>query len=61
MHLYLRLVNEIVESAVEQVPEEGFQSGFDICGISEEMDNPDTAGKPRSIQPLPCVLQMLFT
>jgi hypothetical protein len=60
----LRLVNEIGDPSVEQVPEEGFQLvevRFDIYGISEETNNPTTAGKPRSKHPFPCVVQMLFT
>ena len=64
MHLYLRLVNESGDPFVEQVPEEGFQSvgvGFDICGTSKDTVNPTIVGKPQSIKPFPCVLQMLFT
>ena len=64
MHLYLRLVNESGESVIEQVSEEDFQSGevgYDIGGNSEVTDNPNTADKPQSIKPFPCVLQILLT
>ena len=59
MHLYLRLVNEGCDSIVEQASEVGFHSeevGVYSCGVSEISNNPDTTSKPRSIQPLPCVL-----
>ena len=49
MHNYLRLVNESGDPCVEQVQEEGFHSmevGFDICGPSEESDNPNIERKP---------------
>ena len=52
MHLYLCIANENGDPLVEQVPEVGFHSeevGVNICGTSEEFDNPNTAGKPRSI------------
>ena len=58
MHIYLCLVNKSGDPSVEQVPEEGFHSvevGTEGCVTSEISDNPDTVGKPRSIQPLPCV------
>jgi hypothetical protein len=58
MHLSLRLVNESGDSIVEQVFKEGFQSmevGPDICGISDRTNNPNTTGKPQSIQTFPCV------
>ena len=64
MHIYLHLVNESGVAIVEQAPESGFHlegARFDICGTSEESDNPNTMGKAQSIPPLPCVLQMLFT
>jgi len=64
MHLYLRLVNESGESVIEQVPEEDFQSGevgSNIGGNSKVTDNPNTADKPQSIKPFPCVLQILLT
>ena len=64
MHIYLCLVKESGDPIVEQPPESGFHSeevGFDICGTFEESDNPNTVGKPQSIPPLHCVLQMLFT
>ena len=54
MHIYLRLVNESGDPSVEQVLEEGFHSmevGFDIYGPSEESNNPNIKGKPRSINP----------
>ena len=54
MHIYLRLVNESSDPSIEQVLEEGVHSvevGSEGCGISGISDNPDTAGKPRSIQP----------
>jgi len=59
MHIYLCLVNESGDPSVEQVLEEGFHSvqvGTEGYVTSEISDNPDTIGKPRSIQPLPCVL-----
>ena len=52
MHLYLRLVNESGDPSVEQVLEEGFhfvEVGSEDCDISRISDNPDTAGKPQSI------------
>ena len=58
MHNYLRLVTESGDPCVEQVQEEGFHSvevGSGDYGISRVTNNPDTIGKPRSIQPLPCV------
>jgi len=64
MHIYFRLVNESGDPSVEQSPEEGFHSvevESEGCGISRVTNNLDTIGKPRSIQPLPCVLQILFT
>jgi len=64
MHIYFRLVNESGDPSVEQSPEEGFHSvevGSGDYGISRVTNNPDTIGKPQSIQPLPCVLQILFT
>ena len=64
MHFYLRLVNKSGDPLVEQVPEEGFHSvevGYDNCDTSKVSDNPNTAGKPRSINPFPYDLQMLFT
>jgi hypothetical protein len=54
MHLYLRLVNKSGEPLVEQVPEVGFhyvEVGFDIGGPSEESDNPNVEGNPKSINP----------
>jgi len=42
-------VNESGEPLLEQVPEAGFhyeEVGFDICGPSEESDNPNIEGKP---------------
>ena len=48
----------MVDPHVEQALEEVFHSvevGIEGCVTSEISDNPDTAGKPRSIQPLPCV------
>jgi len=44
-------VNESGDPLVEQVPEAGFyleEVGFDICGTSEESDNPNTIGESRS-------------
>jgi len=64
MHNYLHLVNLSGDPCVEQVQEEGFHSmevGSEGYGISRVTNNPDTIGKPQSIQPLPCVLQILFT
>ena len=52
-------MNKSGDPLVEQAPEAGFHSeevGFNICGASEESDNPNTAGKPRSINPFPCIL-----
>ena len=45
-------MNESGDPLVEQAPEAGFNSeevGVNIWGISEECNNPDTVGKPRSI------------
>ena len=49
MHLYLHLVNESGDSIFEQ--EKGFLSwiGYVFCDYSKVTDNPDTEGKPRSI------------
>ena len=47
-------MNECGDLLVEQVPESSFHStevGFDICGPSEESDNPNIEGKPRNINP----------
>ena len=55
MHLLSRVVNlsEEVVATTDPVSEEcpPFEVGFDICGPSEESDNPNTEGKPRSINP----------
>ena len=61
IHLYLHLVNESGDSLIEQ--EMGFLLVDWICypWFSEVSDNPNTAGKPRSINPFPYDLQMLFT
>ena len=51
-------MNEGGDPSVEQILEEGFHSvevGSKDCVTSKISNNPDTAGKPRSIQPLPCV------
>ena len=64
MNIYFRLVNESGDPSAEQSPGEGFHSmevGSEGYGISRVTNNPDTIGKPRSIQPLPCILQILFT
>jgi hypothetical protein len=52
-------VNESGDPIVEQVSEAGFHSegvGLESGGFPDITDNPDTAGKPQSIQPFPCVL-----
>jgi hypothetical protein len=58
MHIYLRLVGESGEVSVEQSIEEGVHSvevGPEGC-VADFSDNPDTAGKLRSISPLLYVL-----
>ena len=55
----LRLVNESGGPIVEQSFEVGFHSkevGWESEGFPDVSDNPDTIGKPRSIQPFPCIL-----
>ena len=57
-------MNESGDPSVEQVFEEGFHSvqvGSENFDTSKVSDNPNTAGKLRSINPFPCVFQMLFT
>ena len=52
-------MNESGDPSVDQVPEEDFwykEIGSDLGGNSEVTDNPNTAGKPKSINPFPCVL-----
>ena len=62
-HHYLRVVNESEKARVDQASEEDHQSvedGFDFCGSSVDFDFPFNIGKPRSIQPYPCCLQLLL-
>ena len=64
MHHYLRVVNESEKARVDQASEEDHQSvedGFDFCGSSVDSDLPCNTGKPHSIQPFPCCLQMLLS
>ena len=64
MHIYLRLVIESGDPSVEQVLRRVFHSvevGSEGCDISGISDNPDIADKPRSVPPVPCALQILFT
>ena len=52
MHLYLRLVNESGDPIVKQASEVAFHSeaaGLESGGFPDVSDNPDNAGKPRSI------------
>ena len=59
MHFYLRLVNESGDLIVEQSFEVGFHSeevGLESGSFHDVSNNPDTVGKPQSIQPFPCVL-----
>ena len=62
--LLLRVVNESENVVVNQVVE-GFnppvEVGFDICGISLELDFSDNQGKPRMHLNLPCFLQIYIT
>ena len=64
MALLLRVVNESENMVVNQVIEEvnpPVEVGFDICGISLELDFSDNQGKPRMHLNLPCVLQIYIT
>jgi len=59
MHLYLRLVNEGGDPLAKQAFEAGSHSdgvGLESGGFPDLSDNPDTIGKPQSIQPFLCVL-----
>ena len=64
MHHYLHVVNESEKVRVDQASEEDHESvqdGFDFCCSSVDSDLPCNTGKPRSIQPFPCCLQMLLS
>ena len=64
MHTLLRVLNEGEEVTVDQVPEEEHppvEVGFDICGSLEEPNYSANQGKPWSIQPVPCCLQILLS
>ena len=57
-------MNECGDPLVEQVLESGFHSvevEFDIGGPSEESDNPNTEGKPRSINPSLVITNLYYT
>jgi hypothetical protein len=59
MNFYLCLVNESGDLIVEQSSEVGFHSeevGLESGGFPDVSNNPNTADKPRGIQPFPCVL-----
>ena len=63
MHPLFPVVNESEEVTIDQVLEEEnppVEVGFDICGSSEEPNTSTNQGKPRSIQPYPCYLQLLL-
>ena len=52
-------MNERGDPIVEQASEAGFHLegvGLESGGFPNISDNPDTVGKPQSIQPFPCVL-----
>ena len=62
-YVWLYLENEeeveVEEEKTSPPPPEGHQAGscfyFDICG--PEPDSPTNEGKPRCMQPLPCVFK----
>jgi hypothetical protein len=62
-YVWLYLENEeeveVEEEKTSPPPPEGHQAGcyfyFDICGT--EPDSPVNQGKPRCMQPLPCVFK----
>ena len=56
-------MTESEEVTVDQILEEEHppvEVGFDICGSSEEPNIFTNQGKPRSIQPFPCIYKYFY-